>query len=569
MKKLATDALQREYLEYLFAPGPKDFYLKAEVWSYDEITKLFTVDDLVPLDTSGQIVPTPGTARSCVVQIDRKADIRRTVSLVIDNSDGSLSQADNDPAGWIFAEGNVLKVWMGYKLPSGSNGEFPVFWGYIGKATVGLDIPTGDSVVNVPAAGLEQKLINSRFADTTKYSDTPTESANYAAAAQGATASATSNVQVSDQIQGGARVYLVQAYATVLGIRKPVTTPKDARTLIDGSTATGYSITYSESGLTKLELVTRLDLRTVENVASITPRLAAGTTATKLRTSQTGYDFAWTNQTATGMTTPASLRYIEFTAEASATAGSATVAVNEIEVVANAAYPASQAIDGDALTGWRPRATDLDRTITISFGQARTFNAIYLQWGNNPVDLDNPVAYKLMNGDTGAVLADQSTSVSGLVEHVILGGVTCSSVKTQVYKAAGLIHLRNVEVLNVIAVNTVTFLLGDMATGAGLTRQRIDNSKLYRANLTARIGEDYIGRMKEIVGAIGWRLFGEVDGYVVAGRVRINPAEPDISYLYPDVNFIGSFSVDAPDLTIKNHVVVLCKRGDLVTVIRG
>lgn len=554
MQTLADATLNREYLAHLTSALPKDGILKAEVWSADETTQLLVIDDLTPVDQAGQFVPTPGTARACSVTGDAAADIQLTAQLVVDNAGGAFSRSENDPAGWIFAEGNVLKIWMGYRLPSGGTALFPRFWGTIGQATVSLDAASGDSAVSVPAAGVEQRLLDSKFADTTTYSDTVSESANYASSA-----SASSALQAGDALQVGGKLYLVQAFATVLGQRKRITTDQDAGAVIDGSSATGYSITYSEAALTKLELQVRLDLGASHQVRSITPRIAAGTTVTHLRTSTTGFESAWTDQPVAGMVTPAAARYIELIVEASASGGSATVTVNELEALANAAYPASQAVDADPLTFWLPRAGDLDRTITVQLSGSVSFNALYLQWGTNPVDAENPVAYKIYNGDTGALLITQAARVSGLVEHVILGGVTCSSIKIQVTQASGIVALRNVEVLNVTVVNTVTFLLGDMATGAGLTRQRVSNSKLYRTNLTARIGDDYHGRMKEIVEAIGWRLYGAVDGYLVAEPHLVDSTTPVMTYAYGDANFIGSFSVEAATLGARNHVIVLAK----------
>ena len=551
-------AVSTEFADYVQAPGTKQFLIKAEVWSADESELLLQLDDVEW--NSDSLAPVKATARSCAIAVDRAAECRRTCTLVVNNERGWLSPDDAAPADWPFAENNVLKVWTGYRLPSGVDELLPVFWGLLDPAAVPVDA-SSESAITVVARSVEKRLAQEKFGDTTVYVDNPSESANYALPAQGGSATASSSLAAGQPLQPGARV-TARAYATVLGQMRAVAAPASCRLAVDGSTDTTLEHSYAATGLTTLELVLFVDLRCVESVQSLTPRLGEGTTATSLRTSSDG--LTWTERDPGGMGA-ASFRFAELTVEVSAAGGQATVVVQEVEVLAGAAYAAANAIDGDSATTWRPAPGDLDRAITIAFGTARTFNALYLSWGATLVDQDNPVTYQVLNGDTGAVLVDQAEPVCGLVEHVVAG--SCSSITVRVLTAAGLVALRHVEVLQVTATNTVSYLLGDLAAQAGIARRDVQPSRLYRANLTCQLGESYIQHARDIAAAAAWDLYGDPEGYLVARPARVNPTDVAARYEAGAANIIGGFTREPGQQAIFNHVVVLAKL--LTQTIRG
>jgi len=543
-------AVSTEFQDYVQAPGTKQFLIKAEIWSADESELLLEIDD-INWNSDG-LAPVKATARSCSIGADRAAECRRTCTLVINNEQGWLSPDDAAPADWPFAENNVLKVWEGYRLPSGADELLPVFWGLLDPAAVPVET-SSESAITVVARSVEKRLAQQKFADTTVYVDNPSESANYASPAQGASATASSSLAAGQPLQPGARV-TARAYATVLGQKAAVAAPASCRLALDGSTGTALEHSYVAVGLTALELVLLVDLRCVESVQSLTPRLGEGTTATSLRTSSDG--LTWTERDPAGMGA-ASFRFGELTVEAPAAGGQATVVIQEVEVLAGAAYPASNAIDGDSATTWRPAPGDLDRTLAIAFGTARTFNVVYLSWGATLVDQDNLVTYQVLNGGTGAVLVDQAEPVCGLVEHVV--GATCSSIQVHVLTAAGLVALRHVEVLQVTATNTVSYLLGDLAAQAGIARQDIQPSRLYRANLTCQLGESYIQHARDIAAAAAWELYGDPEGYLVARPAPGNPTDVAARYEAGAANLIGGFAREPGSQAVFNHVVVLAK----------
>lgn len=254
---------------------------------------------------------------------------------------------------------------------------------------------------------------------------------------------------------------------------------------------------------------------------------------------------------------PGTWRYLRFTAKSPG-----SMIKLGLTVTAGAARAPSSAIDGDNFTFWRPSATDLDRTLTINFGQSRTWNVAYVQIGANPIDVWSGVKFKLLNGDTGAVIADKTDQFyAGLVEIVPASAVTCSSVKIQVTGSAGVVAIRTVEVYNITVNNSVTFLLSDMATQAGITNKTITTSKLYRSNLTCELGDDYLQRMKEVADTVAWELYGDPTGFLIAKPFRYDPNSPVMTYKAGEAN-ITSLSKNPNGEGIFNWIVVRSEQPD-------
>lgn len=562
--------ISQEFKDIILGPGSKQHGALVKVYDRTGALLLLTFDDTAY---------TGEPALSWEVNIDPDADARRSLTLTIPNQDGKYSQDELNPDVWTFAENNIIDVDGGYKLADGTFELKHVFYGYVDRATMSTTAEGMPTVV-VTARSTEKKALQSKFDVTTTYTDTPSESVDFAKSTNGATATASTNVASGDPLQTKGKIILTQGYKTVLGVRTSIPVTGDITPIIDGQTGAtsypyavtlmgvilpgeGFQFRQSEPGLTLLEVTCRLDLWTSETVSSITPRLGPNTTCSSLKTSTDG--FTWTTQPTAGVTSPLTTRYVEMTVQAIAVNGEAIVSVGEIEVIAGGAYPASNAIDGDNFTSWRPKTTDLDRILTVNFGQSRTWNVAYVQTGVNPLDVWSGVKFKLLNGDTGAVLDDKTDQYyTGLVECIPASAVTCSSIKVQILAATGLVAVRTIEVYSITATNTVTFLLSDMATQAGIpvAQQQIAVSKLYRANMTGEIGDDYLKHQREVVDAVAWELFGEpVAGKTVGKFFRYDPNNPVITYKAGEAN-ITSLSKNPNGEGIFNWIVVRSEQND-------
>jgi hypothetical protein len=490
---------------------------------------------------------------SASIRADRNADCRYAATLVVPNKDGRFSQDETNPSAWIFAENNILKCFA-------DDGK-PLFYGLIDDATEGIEVG-GIPTIQVRARSIEKKLIQECFTDTTAYIDTPSESANFAASSSGATATASSYVKAGDQLQTGARIIQVSGRKQVLGVWQDITPPQDARAIIDGSIATKYIWNHSENGLGALELTIRLDLWTPEGIQKLEAILEGNTQVFSIRTSQDGY--TWVNQP-----NPAynlvGVRFIEITFRATGI-GSVSLEIAEVQILSSGDYPAS-ALDDDVFTSWRPRPDDLERSLTINFGQNRTFNAIYLHFGVNPLDVWDSVKFKLYAGDK-LIYDGTDKWYSGLVEVALANAITASSIKIRITARAGLTAIRYVEVLNVTAnQNRVSWLLSDLATHAGIptSKQNIPISWLWRANLTAQIGDTYWQHVKEVAGAVGWEIYGNPDGILKAGPVMIDASHPKWTISIETASITGIEK--QPPQDIRNHIIVISEQTD--KTIRG
>jgi hypothetical protein len=282
-----------------------------------------------------------------------------------------------------------------------------------------------------------------------------------------------------------------------------------------------------------------------------------------VKTSQDG--LTWTTR-ANPVSSLTNVRFIEVVFRASGN-GSITLEAAEIQALASSSYQASAALDADTFTSWRPRADDLVREITVSFGASRTFNAVYLQFGVNPLDVWDTVQFKLYTGST-LIYDGTDRWYSGLVEIALADTVTASSIKIKVVKRSALTAIRHIEVLRVTAdQNRVSWLLSDLAADAGIpaAQQEIPTSWLWRAALTATIGDNHWQHTKEVADAVGWELYGKTDGKLKAGPVILDAAHP-AGIISPETARIVSVEKQPPQ-NIKNHIIVLSEQSD--KTIRG
>lgn len=513
--------------------------MRWEIWSADETVLLATFGD----GTGEGVYPFV----SASIRGDRNADCRYAATLVVPNADGQWNQDETNPAAWAFAENNWL-------ICIDDNEDYR-FTGLIDDAPASASVG-GMPTISIKARSIEKKAIQECFTDTTSYIDTPTESINYASSDNGATATASSYVQEGDQLQLGARIVQVTGRKQVLGIWQTASPSQDASAIKDGNNAAGYSWSYAETGLGAIELTVRLDLWTPEDIQILTAVVGGTTTVTSLKTSEDG--FTWTTQTNPAYSLT-DVRFIEVTCRAAGT-NSATLDLYEINILADNDYPASAALDDDTFTSWRPDPDDLSRDITIDFGASRTFNAIYLQWGVNPLDVWDTVKFKVYNGST--LISDNTDRwYSGLVEIALDDAITASSIKIRVIARAGLTALRHIEVLNITAdQNKVSWMLSDLATNSGITaaKQDIAESWFWRSSLTAQMGDTYWQHMKETAETVGWGLYGTEEGKLKAGPLMLDAAHPVREISTETASITGAEK--QPPTNIRNYVIIISEQ---------
>jgi hypothetical protein len=145
------------------------------------------------------------------------------------------------------------------------------------------------------------------------------------------------------------------------------------------------------------------------------------------------------------------------------------------------------------------------------------------------------------------------------VEFVPSSAKTTTGIKIVVVARHGPAVIREVEVYDATVTNTVSFLISDLVTDAGITSQEVAASKLYRNNLTAQIGDDHLKHIREVADGAAWEAFGNTDGEFVARPFRFDPNEPNITYAEGECN-ITSITKDPSGEGIFNYIVVISEQ---------
>ena len=496
-----------------------------------------------------------------VIEIDLYESDGTTLIKNLDVVDDSVRVGKNRPATFSFEmtemddeviEGNIVNIKQGYATPAGDE-LFSQGWFII----TNID-PTVSEEINVIISGMDftEKINGSKFRQTTKFEDTPSETTRAISSN-----TVTSNIAVGDQIQHQGEVKSLKGYATLAGIRTEVANElaSNAQYVVNNSTSDKFSFRYTDQTMQKLEVVAKIDLKTTETLSSMTPVLTAGT-ATELKTSTNGTN--WTSHPVSGFSSNTDVRYIEMTVLVYPSAGVATITIDELQCVTANAFPGSNAYDADAniSTGWRPSKIDLDREIVFNLGSAVSFNDIVLYWGINYLDLWNRVKYKIyyLSGSNWLELVDQTAlSVTDYVEHVV-NATTAQYIKVKVTGAAGIVCLRHVAFKSITAVNPYSYLFQTIAEEAGIAKFKITPTLMYKANYLKRRGEERKPALDELAEAIGWEWFFDSDNYLVfrPQSLYMDPTNPAWTYEVGTEN-IERFAPRLSSQDVKNVVLVI------------
>jgi len=370
------------------------------------------------------------------------------------------------------------------------------------------------------------------------YTDSPSSSADYAKDA-GASASATSEIGIGDEIQRQCSISY-EAYGTIGGNRTALdrndaSSNTNIRQAIDHSTTTEWEYRYNDTsgqGFTDLEVILYLDLGLSQAVQSVTVNFGSFGSLSSVEESTDGS--TWST-----FTSGDTLRYLKITVkggpDASITeAVSRVVQITEIQLATAVARPASNAIDGDTSTAWQPSWTDVDRELTIDLGTSRSFNQIYCAWGTDDNDLWNRVKYQILTSTDGTNYTKQTelmTTRSGKVEHYFASTLTAQYVKIKVTSAEQAPLLRDVQVRNITATNTISYLIDQLATNAGETKKNItDTWEYYPYTIGWPETDTYMTSIVELANSIGWEAYYSYDGKLTVGKYDPNPHNPDWTF---------------------------------------
>ncbi len=512
-----------------FKRGDLNPRLKLDIYDSDRTTLLKTLTDAISVTVDG----------------DRSRLIRRGLTIRLDNAGGQYTPDLKNLLASLFWRNKWAKAYVGLVTAAGEE------WVQLGEFIFRRPMPDATAegdLITVEAQDGAARLDTS-FGEVKTYTDSPTETADYAKAAQGATASASSSLAAGDPIQRQASVG-IRAEATIGGIVKNekdgVTNQSaantDIRAVVDHSTASVYRYQYAHdaaAGYSQLRLIFTLDLGKPEQLQAVNVTLTLGT----LEATETSADGnTWT--AFAGSPTARYLRVKVLAADQGVTAGLRTFAaeVAEIEVRQNATHPASNAVDGDATTAWRPSATDLDRWITIDLGQSRTFNQVWLKWGTSDGDLWNRVKYRLSTSADGSAWTLQettSTRKAGAVEHAFAADVTARYIKVEVTEATGAVILRDVSVKKITAVNTISYLAQQIIQHADPNaRLRITRTwQYYKYPLGFAEEHNHLDQLQKLVQSIGWEYRFSADGYDEVGPPEMDPTSPAWTYKEGEANF--------------------------------
>lgn len=513
----------------------QDLLSKVEVLAADRTTVLATITDHLRLEVQGARTKPDGRA------------VRRSCILEVDNTSGQYTPDPSNLLSSLFWWDKWLRPYLGYQTAAGAE------WLQLGELSIDKPLPGRSpdrTTLRVTARDGAKKLMT-RFGKVLTFAQSGTESADYAKEA-GASASASSALAAGDQIESQGSV-AVQAYGTILGVRQRVeaSLTGDVRSLVDRSTATGLTVSFGDPGLSKLEAVVRLDLLKAEDLQSITPQVTAGT-VTSLRTSSDAQ--AWTAQPTAGAGAVSGVRYIELTVEAAAVAGSASVTITELEVKTAAACPAGQAVDGDANTSWRPSLTDLDRTLTITFASSRTFNQVMVRLGTADTDVWNRAKVKVEALEAGFWVTRHTTArrVAGRWEIPFEADIAATAIRLTLIEVAGVALVRDVAVKQITQQNTISYLIGQIATDGGETKTRIAFTRqFYPYTIGWGEKDERWAAIAKLAASIGWEVGYSWDGYLEAGPPDYDPTVPDWEILEGGANLL---SITAePDDQVINH----------------
>ncbi len=481
------------------------------------------------------------SAISVRLSIQQKQKVRRSLTIDLDNKDDAWTPALNK----LLESSFWLDKWIRYVVGPSTADMITIFEGRVDQGRLTVD-PKGN-VLRVEALdGMRRAMTH--FGEVVTYTHSPSKSLNYARAAQGATISATSQINIGDQIQGAASVSY-KGFVLFGGVRVPVNNElaDSVRNIVDHTRDTVHRFQYTHPNATAIEVEYMIDLGRTESVQSISIAYT-GSGYKDFYTSTDG--ISWSPYAA-----GASYRYIKFTVYSNTytvtTEGRQFVTqVNEVEILAGAACPAANAIDGNEFTAWRPAVTDSGATITVGFNADRTIHQVLLKWSTDDKDLWNRVRYRVEtspDGVTWTVRTNLSNTQAGFVEHAYPSGITCRYLRLVLTGMSGMVILRDITVYGITATLTYSYLARQIASHFGeTTKLSVTDTMFYWPVSTIGWAEDdeHAEAVVKLAEALGWDTpYYSADGYFTLAPVYVNPCEPAWEYTEENA-LLTSFSLD-------------------------
>jgi len=451
------------------------------------------------------------------VTCDRRRPIRRTCDIEL---------AGTDEAADVRVLGRMVRV---------QDGSNDVFWGYIDEVI--QDERPGQTTVRISCRDKAKRLALARWTDEQTYEDTTaTETANLIS-----NVTASSSLAAGGDITAQGRVYEKLTKATILGIEQTVTPTSESGDPLQGN----YSVDYSAPGMTQLKSIVYIDLKAVEDVQTVTATTNGTAIIEKSSDGRT-----W------GAFSAGVLRYLRVTTTKAT--GPITLGVT---ITTASSYPASNAIDGDRATSWRPTTSDYERWLRADLGSAQTINRIRAELGVSETDPEARYKVKVERSTDGSAWTEVVTVASaGAVMDVRLDDVSARYVRlTFLARYGPPVAVRDLRVTRV-TVDTakkvyLTDIIQDVAAGEGETKFRLASSREWVAAVTWERGRSKWECLQELCASRGWELFYDREGYLVARPVDVDPWR-DLS----EFPLVLEASTTWSDADIAN--IVLAENGD-------
>lgn len=418
-------------------------------------------------ERDGTLLKTLPTVEGVTIRATRDAEVRRSASFRVP----------------VAALPDLRRLGRRCKIVVPGSPDRVLFAGYLD--TVHAQVGAEGSV-EVTARDKSRVYKRARFAADVTYEDAATVDAT-----RGYTATASSEMAVGDEIQTQGRFYGRKLEATVFGITREVTPTAESGDPTDGD----YSVDYTADGLTGLKLTFSVDLFGQDTLQSITT--TTNGSVESLQISTDGVSFVAFSNGATG-------RYLRWVIRRSS--GPITVGVVINTAVAR---PASN-VTTDNAAAWQPRATDLERSLTLSFASAQV-NGLRLRTGIS--DLDRDIAYRvrveaLVSGTWTEVLAD-ALVLAGL-NDLAFGTQTATGLRITFKRANGQVAVRFAEVVYVSSTVTLDQIVKNILQSEGETDfsqiQAIRRLPPDKA-VTFEAGTEKLRAILDLAESVGWEFF--------------------------------------------------------------
>lgn len=469
---------------------------------------------------AGTLIKTLATAEGLTIRAARGQEVRRSCSFALAVTSQDLAD--------VRQPGRRVKVF--------DSDSTQLFSGYIDSVRPAI---AGDAYMEVSARDRAKVFKLARFAADVTYSDASYTDTTRTILA----ATASSELQAGDAIQGQGKVYGRRLQATVLGITSDVEPSAESGSILTGD----YSVSYTADGLTLLTLTQYIDLLASESVNGIT------VTTTGTGTPYYSTDGAtWTAYTSGTVTA----RYIKIVTTKAA--GPITVGV---EVTAAATSPASNVLTDNA-AAWRPRSTDLERILTLQFASAAV-NGLLLKCGVS--NLDRETAYivdveALVSGAWQSAAANQL--VVGGLNEITFAAVTATGLRVSVKQKTAPAAIRYASVVYCDSSATIDQVIETILATEGETDySQVATTRRAPAGhaVTFEAGEEKLRAMQDLAESVGMEFFyDEQDRPVLRPTRWADPLDADI----PEYDAALEWAPEYGDASLYNQVLALYEAGD-------